>query len=567
MRSEAPYHPGSQVGRGALRIGLHTLRRLWRWLRWAAIAVAAVLVLLWIASYVADAPLRRYMERSINGRLKGYSASVQHVHVNPFTLSVTLREARLVQDAHPDPAIARLPSVWADLEWSALLHGRLVAKFEITDPVFYLDRNHVAQEARDPTPVHEHGWQEALQAIYPLKMNLLRVTNATVTYLDRGGTRPLELEHLFIEVHNIRNVRSADREYPSTVYAETSVFEQGRIVLDGRADFLAVPHVTFKGDARLEHIALDYFAPVLERYHVAIRQGVLAAAGSVEYGRDFQTAHLKTLQVSGLEADYVYRAAAPKPERAVAEETKDKAVEVSNAPDTLLRADAVSVTGTLGFVNQSAQPAYRVFLSNLDLAVSNFSNHFSEGPATARLTGRFMGSGATKAEATFRPENNGPDFDLDVRIDDTDMTRLNDLLRAYGKFDVVRGLFSFYSELRIRNQTVDGYIKPLYRELEAYDRRQDAEKSLFRKLYEKLVGGVSKLLQNWTPRREVATKTTVHGQLQGAGGTRVNTGEALVNLVQNAFFRAILPGFDAELRGAGRGERGREPVAASPSSR
>jgi hypothetical protein len=138
------------------------------------------------------------------------------------------------------------------------------------------------------------------------------------------------------------------------------------------------------------------------------------------------------------------------------------------------------------------------------------------------------------------------------------MTRMNDVLRAYGKFDVVRGLFSFYSELKVKNQTVDGYIKPLYRDLEAYDRRQDAEKSVFRKLYEKLVGGVSKLLQNWTPRREVATKTTVPGQLQGAGGTRINTGEALVNLVQNAFFRAILPGFDAELRGGGRGERVRQ---------
>jgi hypothetical protein len=140
------------------------------------------------------------------------------------------------------------------------------------------------------------------------------------------------------------------------------------------------------------------------------------------------------------------------------------------------------------------------------------------------------------------------------------MTTMNDMLRAYGKFDVVRGLFSFYTELKIKNQTVDGYIKPLFRELKAYDKRQDAEKSLFRKLDEKLVGGVSKILENWTPRREVATKTAVHGDLKGAGGTKVNTGEALVNLVRNAFFRAILPGFDAELSGGGRGERspGRE---------
>jgi hypothetical protein len=206
-----------------------------------------------------------------------------------------------------------------------------------------------------------------------------------------------------------------------------------------------------------------------------------------------------------------------------------------------------------------------VFVSNIDLSVKNFSNHFSEGPATTRMTGRFMGSGKTQVAATFRPEDKGPDFDLEVRIDDTDMTTMNDMLRAYGKFDVVGGLFSLYAELKVKNQAVNGYIKPLFRDLKAYDRRQDTEKSVFRKLYEKLVGGVSRILENWTPRREVATKTTVHGNLEGAGGTKVNTGEALVNLVRNAFFRAILPGFDAELRGGGREDRGRQVGKEQPA--
>jgi hypothetical protein len=231
----------------------------------------------------------------------------------------------------------------------------------------------------------------------------------------------------------------------------------------------------------------------------------------------------------------------------------------------MLRADTMHVTGGIGMWNHSVTPAYRVFLSNLDLSVKNFSNHFSEGPATARLTGRFMGTGKTQAAATFRPEDKGPDFDLDARIEDTDMRTMNDVLRAYGKFDVVHGLFSFYTELKVKNQQVDGYIKPLFRELKAYDKRQDAEKSLFSKVYEKLVGGVSKILENWTPRREVATKTTIHGSLETGTGTKINTGEALVNLVRNAFFRAILPGFDAELRGGGRGDRGRQVGVEQPA--
>jgi hypothetical protein len=529
------------------------------------VAIGALLLLVWAGSYAIDGPLTRYMERSVNQRLKGYTASLRRAHFNPFNLSVSLYEVGLLQDAHPDPPIARFPHVWADLEWSSLLHGRVVAKFEFTEPVLYIDRNHLEQEAKDPTPVKEHGWQEALEAVYPIKMNLFRVRKGTITYLERGGTRPLELKGLTIEAHNVRNVRSPDREYPSSVRVETDVFDHGHALLEGRADFMAVPHLTFKGDAKLDRIVLDYFAPILERYHVRVRKGTLAADGAVEYGRDFQTVHLKSIEVTGLDADYDYRAAAPKPEKEVAAQAQEKAAQVSNAPDTMLRADTIRVTGGVGMINHSANPAYRVFVSGLDLSVKNFSNHFSEGPATARLTGKFMGSGKTQVAATFRPEDKGPDFDLDVRIDDTDMTTMNDLLRAYGKFDVVQGLFSFYTELKVKNQTVDGYIKPLFRELKAYDKRQDAEKSLFRKLYEKLVGGVSKALENWTPRREVATKTTVHGDLAGGGSTKVNTVEALVNLVRNAFFRAILPGFDAELRGDGRGERGRQVGKEQPA--
>ena len=242
----------------------------------------------------------------------------------------------------------------------------------------------------------------------------------------------------------------------------------------------------------------------------------------------------------------------------VAEKTKEVAGKVSNAPETMLRADSLHVTGRLGMINRGATPPYRVFLSDMDLSVKNFSNQFSEGPATARLTGKFLGTGKTQVAATFRPEDKGPDFDLDVKIEDTDMRSMNELLRAYGKFDVVSGYFSFYTQLKVRVQTVEGYVKPLFRDVKAYDKRQDAEKSLFRKLYEKLVGGVSRILENRTPREEVATKAAIKGQVGGPGGTKLNTGEALVNLVRNAFLQAILPGFDAELSGGGKGERGRQ---------
>ena len=180
--------------------------------------------------------------------------------------------------------------------------------------------------------------------------------------------------------------------------------------------------------------------------------------------------------------------------------------------------------------------------------MSNLSNQQIEGTAVAKLKGAFMGSGTATAEATFKAEKSGPNFDVGVRVEEVDVTRLNDLFRAYGRFDTAAGYFFLYSELDANDGVVTGYIKPLFKDLKVYDKQQDKEKSLARKMYERVVGGVAKVLKN-RPREEVATKAEVLGRIDNP---QVGTLAALVRLVQNAFFKAILPGFDAEIARAGR---------------
>jgi hypothetical protein len=97
----------------------------------------------------------------------------------------------------------------------------------------------------------------------------------------------------------------------------------------------------------------------------------------------------------------------------------------------------------------------------------------------------------------------------------------------------------------VQNGTVRGYVKPLFKEMDVYDVRQDQEKNLIQKIYEGLVGGVSQLLEN-RPREEIATKANIIGRLDNP---QASTWQVLVNLLQNAFFQAILPGFEREVRG------------------
>jgi hypothetical protein len=470
--------------------------------------------------------------------------------LHPLSFSVDLKDVILTQDAHPDPPMARVPALSASVQWRALLRARVVADLRVERPALHLDLTQVVHEARDEVPVQARGWQEAVQAVFPLHINEVRVVEGEVTYIDRDSSRPMRLRQLNVRADNIRNVKSAAGVYPSDLRVDGIIVDSGTFRLEGQADFLAVPHMAVKAQVALEQIALAPFQPVARRHNLDLRRGTLSATGTIEYAPTVRIVHLRQLTLDRLQADYIHTAQTAVVEKQRVQQVKQAAQEVSNAPGILLRADQVRLThSTLGFVNRAARPDYRLFLDGAEVDVQNFSNQLTEGTAGAKVTGKFMGSGQTVVGANFRPETRGPDFALAAAIENTQMPALNPLLRAYGKLDVVGGFFSVYTEMRVKNRAVQGYVKPLIRELDVYDTSQDQEKNLFQKLYEAVAGGVSELLENF-PRDEVATTADIAGPLENP---QASTWQVVVTLIQNAFFQAILPGFEGARGGGGRG--------------
>jgi Domain of Unknown Function (DUF748) len=522
------------------------MRRWWIWLVGAVgfLAVAAV-----IGSFFIDEPLRRYVEQQMNARLQGYTVRIVALDFHPFSFSVDLEDVVIVQEAHPDPPVVRVPELSASVQWRALLSGRVVADVQVERPAMYLNLTQLRQEARDEVPMQERGWQAAVQAVLPLQINELRVVSGELTYIDTDPARPLRLSQLNVRAGNIRTVKSEAGVYPSDLQVDAVLDGVGRIALQGQADFLAVPHAAVKAELALDQVELAQFQPVASRHNIALKRGVLSAVGTIEYAPSVKIVHLRQATIDRLQVDYIHTAQTAVVEKRRVQKVKQAAREVSNAPGILLRADQLRIVqGTLGFVNRAARPEYRLFLDEAEVHLQNFSNQLTEGTAVAKVTGRFMGTGRTVVGANFRPETQGPDFALAASIEDTDMRALNPLLRAYGEFDVVQGFFSVYTEMRVKNRAVRGYVKPLLRELDVYDARQDQAKGLFQKLYEAVVGGVSEIMEN-IPREEVATKLDLVGPLENP---QASTWQALVNLIQNAFFRAILPGFEREYGRASR---------------
>lgn len=512
---------------------------------WIVGILAGLLLLAVIAAYFIDEPLRRQTEARINAALDGYTVRIGKLDFHPIGFSLDLEDSVIVQNANPDPPVARIPNLTASVNWKALLFGRVVADFRIDDPVVVVDLRHAETERRDEQALHERGWQAALQEIYPLEINEFVIANGNLTYIPRGSYRPLEIRNLEFTAGNIRNVRSRPGEYPSEVYLHGAVFENGRVELSGNADFLAEPHVAFKANVGFDRIDLSYFQPIAQRYGFDVRSGVVTTSGTIEYAADRKVLDVPDLRVDGLAADYVHVKQESAPTEELSKKTGRVVEEKSNDPGLEVRFNNVRIAGAeLGMVNRAADPAYRLFVAKTQLEIENLSNQEEGGVATARAQGLFMNSGKLEAAMRFQPRGKSANFDLLVAIGETDMKAMNELFLASGNFDVSAGLFSLYSEIGVRQGKVDGYVKPLFRNVDVYDRRQDKKKGIFRQLYEGILGGLSWLLEN-EPREEVATTTRISGRLSDP---ETSTFDVVVGLIQNAFFEAILPGLGRNIK-------------------
>lgn len=514
--------------------------RLLRILSWTGAVLVSLVVLVTLAVYFASGPVRDYLVRNANRHMKTYTIEIGEARFSPFRFALYLYDVRIIQNANPDPPVAVFPHFKATVHWKQLLRLHVVGDLRLEEPKLHVDLANFKQEQENDFPVKEEGWQQALLSIYPLKIDIFTISQGELTYIDKGKKqKPLRLSRLDVRARNIRNIESPEGVYPSSIHLEGVVFEKGKISLEGSADFLAEPHLTLNTQFTLSDMDLEYFKPITQRYNIYVSGGLLSTSGTIEYGIKDQTYLLHELKIDGPKVDFVHAAETAPKEKEVAAKTAEKAKELSNEPTvtTEIRLFRI-VNGEFGFANKAADPEYRLFISDTKFTIKNFSNQFLKGPAEFGLTGKFMGTGDTTITGVFRPEKKGADFSLNAVIENTRMKPMSDLFRAYGNFAVEEGLFSFFSELSVGSGRIDGYVKPMFKDMKVTDKRTKNEKSLFQKLYVGIIKGLTELLEN--PDEKVATKADISGPIEDP---KTSTWQIILRLVQNAFFKSILPGF------------------------
>lgn len=490
--------------------------------------LAALVAATAVFSFLARDPLRRYLERELNSRLTEYTVRIGTLDLHPFSLSLDLGNVVLVRKANREPPVADISRIHAGISWRRLLTANIAGSVKMVRPRLRISSAHRTRGMEKPAAEKE-AWQDALREMYPVTINELRITNGEITYVAGKEAEQFTVSEIDFVAHDIQNTRSPGKAYPSPIRLEAAV-GSGAITVTGRAGFLLKPFPGVKARFELKELELARFKEIADDFPVAVKKGTLNAAGTAEFAPDTKSLVLERVILRSPSLDYIYAGDAEKKKK-------------RKMPDIAVRVERVQVVqGAVGFVNRPADPAYRLFINRLDVVILDVGSGSSRGPATLHVSGMFMGTGDTVVSATFRTGKKTPDFNIRIAVENTRMRAMNDLFRAYGNFAVEAGLFSYYSELTVRNNRINGYVKPLFKEMTVYDERTDEEKKVFQELIEKFAGGVTELLEN--PREAAATETRISGKVSDPGASPY---EVLENLLQKAFFKSILPGFEKNI--------------------
>jgi hypothetical protein len=203
---------------------------------------------------------------------------------------------------------------------------------------------------------------------------------------------------------------------------------------------------------------------------------------------------------------------------------------------------AMIKNGAIHFRSFQGQVPVDVYLSQLDGGISNLSNIRDETKplvSTVEVKGLAMDHARFEYKMSLDPFSYRPTFHMAVRLLGLDVTRINDLALAYGKFDFKRGWFDLVIESDAKEGQITGYVKPLFRNLQVFSLAEDLkDANVLQFFWQAIVGAVTKVLTNQA-RDQFGTLIPFTGDLSNTTSTDFLA--TIGNILRNAFVRAYLP--------------------------
>jgi hypothetical protein len=210
------------------------------------------------------------------------------------------------------------------------------------------------------------------------------------------------------------------------------------------------------------------------------------------------------------------------------------------------------LNGQVTYRDFHSSPKVDLLMKDIHVLAENLSNVNENQdllPGTVTATANTYG-GNVKLNMKLDALNKIPTFDMNAELKDLNLVQLNDFLKAYGKFDVQKGTFSVYTEAAARNNKITGYAKPVIKDLDVVEWKDEKEDPLGQKILETLIGFGGWIFKNKT-EDQVATEIDFEGSLDNP---EISIWEIVGEALRNAFIQALYPSIENSINIAKVGE-------------
>ena len=155
------------------------------------------------------------------------------------------------------------------------------------------------------------------------------------------------------------------------------------------------------------------------------------------------------------------------------------------------------INGEVHFRNFHSDPKVDIYLDNIYATATNLTNSKNLSKtliASIDAKGNAMHTGHFTLKANINPYLKEPTFDLAAKLTNVDLVKLNNFIKAYGKFDVQSGTFEVVGEFAAANGKFEGYVKPFFKNMKVLSLKEDIKNPL-KLFWETIVGAVTGLFK------------------------------------------------------------------------
>ncbi len=205
------------------------------------------------------------------------------------------------------------------------------------------------------------------------------------------------------------------------------------------------------------------------------------------------------------------------------------------------RIDIDITNSAINFVDLTSDPVIDISVSNLDVRVRNLINQVMINdtlPSTIQVTATVMETGLFQADLDINYMQEIPDFDMEMELEELDLTGFNDFAEAYGGFEFHQGFVNIYAETAAYDGAITGYVQPLLEDVEITPTEDEA--GIFRQFYEQVLDIIASILES--PGEDyIATRVEFEGRIDDPD---VRVLRSVWLLLRNAFIEGFSKGIE-----------------------